>query len=36
VATLPVQVGFARMFETLNTNPQIQIQIFATVEAAEV
>lgn len=28
VATMQVQVGFARMFQTLNDHPQIEIRIF--------
>lgn len=28
VAPQPVQYGFARMFQTLNKNPQITVQIF--------
>jgi hypothetical protein len=35
VAPEPVQVGFARMFQTLNDHPQIEIQVFASLEAAE-
>jgi hypothetical protein len=35
VASHPVQVGFARMYQTLNTNPQVEIQIFATLAEAE-
>jgi hypothetical protein len=35
VAPRPVQVGFARMYQTLNTNPQVEIQIFATLAEAE-
>jgi hypothetical protein len=35
VASRPVQVGFARMYQTLNTNPQVEIQIFATLAEAE-
>jgi hypothetical protein len=35
VASRPVQVGFARMFQTLNDHPQIEVQIFDTLEAAE-
>jgi hypothetical protein len=35
VAPHPIQYGFARMFQTLNDHPQITIEIFATVEAAE-
>ncbi|MDB6024797.1 MAG: hypothetical protein JWM68_1020 [Verrucomicrobiales bacterium] len=32
IAANPVQFGFARMFQTLNDNPQISIKIFSTVE----
>ena len=35
VAPKPVHVGFARMFQILNDHPQIVIEVFATVEAAE-
>jgi hypothetical protein len=35
VAPRPVNVGFARMFQILNDNPQIEIQIFPSREAAE-
>jgi len=35
VAPKPVNVGFARMFQILNDNPQIEIQVFASLEAAE-
>jgi hypothetical protein len=28
VATTPLQIGFARMFQTLNDHPQIHIRIF--------
>jgi hypothetical protein len=35
VAPRPAQVGFARMYQTLNTNPQVEIQIFATLAEAE-
>jgi hypothetical protein len=34
VAPQPSQLGFARMFQTLNDNPQITIQIFADKTAA--
>lgn len=34
VAANEVQLGFARMFQTLNTNPQIEIQIFNDAESA--
>lgn len=34
VAANEVQLGFARMFQTLNTNPQIEIQIFDDAESA--
>jgi hypothetical protein len=35
VAPTPVHVGFARMFQILNDHPQIEVEVFATVEAAE-
>ena len=35
VAPRPTHRGFARMFQTLNEHPQITIEIFATVAAAE-
>jgi hypothetical protein len=35
VAPRPIHVGFARMYQNLNTHPQITIEIFATVEDAE-
>ncbi|MEO7911135.1 MAG: hypothetical protein ABIV47_15940 [Roseiflexaceae bacterium] len=35
VAPRPINVGFARMFQILNEHPQIDIQIFSTVEAAQ-
>jgi hypothetical protein len=35
VASRPVLVGFARMFQTLNNHPDIVIEIFAAVEDAE-
>ena len=35
VAPRPIPLGFARMFQILNEHPQITIEIFATVEAAE-
>jgi hypothetical protein len=34
VARQPVAVGFARMFQTLNDNPQIEIRIVESAEAA--
>jgi hypothetical protein len=34
VAASQVQLGFARMFQTLNDNPQIEIQIFPDEPAA--
>ncbi|MGH8187499.1 MAG: hypothetical protein ACREUC_13145 [Steroidobacteraceae bacterium] len=34
IALRPVHFGFARMFQTLNTNPQIEVRIFATIEEA--
>jgi hypothetical protein len=35
VAPKPVDVGFARMFQTLNDHPQIETAIFPTLEEAE-
>src|SRR5262245_17343230 len=35
VASEPVQFGFARMFQTLNDHPQIEIALFATLAEAE-
>ena len=35
VAPRPIHLGFARMFQALNEHPQIIVEIFATVEAAE-
>ena len=35
VAPTPATMGFARMFQTLNTNPQIELRIFDTRESAE-
>ena len=35
VAPWPVTVGFARMFQTLNDHPQVEVVIFPTIEAAE-
>ena len=34
VANNEIQTGFARMFQTLNTNPQITIRIFPDAQAA--
>ena len=34
VAPQPIQYGCARMFQTLNNNPQISIEIFAGVDEA--
>ena len=34
VAATPAQMGNARMFQLLNTHPQIKFGMFATVEAA--
>lgn len=34
IATSPVQVGLARMFQTLNDNPQIEIRVLRSVEEA--
>ena len=35
VASRPVQVGFARMFQMLNDNPRIHIQVFGSREEAQ-
>ena len=35
VAPRPIHIGFARMYQNLNTHPQIGIEIFATAKAAE-
>jgi len=35
VAPRPIHRGLARMFQTLHKHPQIVVEIFATVEAAE-
>jgi hypothetical protein len=35
VATSPTVIGFARMFQNLNNNPQITVQLFNGVTAAE-
>jgi hypothetical protein len=35
VAPRPILLGFARMFQILNKHPQIEIEIFSTVESAE-
>jgi hypothetical protein len=35
VAPRPIHLGFARMFQLLNKHPQIQMEIFATLAAAE-
>jgi hypothetical protein len=35
VAPRPVQVGFARMFQMLMNHPQIEVQLFETLEEAE-
>lgn len=35
VASKPVQVGFARMFQMLNDNPRIQIRVFGNLTEAE-
>jgi hypothetical protein len=35
VAPMPVQVGFARMFQILNDHPQIEVQLFETLAEAE-
>lgn len=34
VATKQVQVGFARMYQTLNDNPQIEVRIFNNYQVA--
>ena len=34
VASTPVQLGFARMFQTLNDHPQVTLRIFADLDAA--
>jgi hypothetical protein len=36
VAPRPVNLGYARMFQMLNDNPQIEIRIFGTLAEAEV
>src|SRR5262245_46964140 len=35
VASRPVGVGFARMFQTLSDHPQVTVDLFATLEEAE-
>ena len=35
VASRPVQVGFARMFQMLNDNPRILIRVFGSLEEAQ-
>lgn len=35
VASLPVHMGFARMYQTLQNHPQIEVQIFPTAALAE-
>jgi hypothetical protein len=35
VAPTPAAYGYARMFQTLNDNPQIDIQVFKTKDEAE-
>jgi hypothetical protein len=35
VAPRPILLGFARMFQTLNNHPQIEIEIFATIADAK-
>lgn len=35
IAREPVQVGLARMFQTLNDNPMIEVQLFRSIEEAE-
>jgi hypothetical protein len=34
IAPTPVQFGFARMFQTLNTNPKVTVRIFTDAESA--
>jgi hypothetical protein len=34
VASTPVQVGFARMFQTLNDHPLVDVRIFPDVDSA--
>jgi hypothetical protein len=34
IARSTLHFGFARMFQTLNTNPQIEVRIFATMDEA--
>ncbi|HEU0076693.1 MAG TPA: hypothetical protein VFQ76_03530 [Longimicrobiaceae bacterium] len=34
VASTPVQLGFARMFQTLNDHPQVTLRIFPDLDAA--
>lgn len=34
VARRPLQVGYSRMIQSLNSNPQIKIEIFSTKDAA--
>ena len=36
IAVAPVAIGFSRMFQTLNDNPQIEIRIVSSREEAEV
>jgi hypothetical protein len=35
IASRPVQIGFARMFQILNDHPQIEVQVFRTLAEAE-
>lgn len=35
IARAPVQIGFARMFQALNTNPMIEIRILDSVQDAK-
>jgi hypothetical protein len=35
VAAQPVSVGYARMIQTLHNHPQVEVQIFSTLEVAE-
>jgi hypothetical protein len=35
VAAQPVSMGYARMIQTLHNHPQVEVQIFSTLEVAE-
>ena len=35
VASRPIHLGFARMYQNLNQRPQMAVEVFATVEVAE-